>query len=238
MIAPFTRRGSLRRLDPALSASDGAPDAAPGDDHATESTESPSVALTEHVTAENLCTEEDLTDELAADGAEPATTANRSRRYRRLLVFLVLPLVALAIAAGAGYLKWQVVSMRAAQTAAADSIRAASDTTVKMLSYRPDTVERELGAARELLTGNLRNDYTSLTNQVVIPGAKQKQISAAATVPAAASVSASGDRAVVLVFVNQAVIIGSDPPTNTASSVRVTLQKQSGRWLVSSFDPI
>ena len=48
----------------------------------------------------------------------------------------------------------------------------------------------ELHAARDLLTGDFRDSYTSLTNDVVIPGAKQKQISAVATVPAAASVSA------------------------------------------------
>jgi Mce-associated membrane protein len=238
VIALFTRRGSVSAPDPAASAPDATPGAAPGDDHATASTESQSQATAEDAKDENLGTDEDLTDEPAVDGEQPAALTHVPRRYRRLLVFCVLPLVALAITAGAGYLKWQDASMHAAQTAAVDSLRAASDTTIKMLSYRPDTVERDLGAARDLLTGNLRNDYTSLTNQVVIPGAKQKQISAVATVPGAATVSASRDRAVVLVFVNQTVIIGSDPPTNTASSVRVTLRKQSGRWLVSSFDPI
>jgi Mce-associated membrane protein len=179
-----------------------------------------------------------LTHEPTVDGEQPATTTRARRRYRRLLVFRVLPLVILAITAGAGYLKWQDAAMHAAETAAVDSLRAASNTTVKMLSYRPDTVERDLGAARDLLTGNLRNDYTSLTHDVVIPGAKQKQISAVATVPAAASVSTIADHAVVLVFVNQTVIIGSDPPANSTSSVRVTLQKEDNRWLVSSFDPI
>jgi Mce-associated membrane protein len=154
------------------------------------------------------------------------------------MVFLVLPLVALAITAGAGYLKYQSTSMHSAQAAAADIIHAASETTVRMLSYRPDTVERDLGSARDLLTGNLRNDYTSLTHDVVIPGAKQKQISAVATVPAAASVSTAAGHAVVLVFVNQTVIIGSGPPASSTSSVRVTLQKHDNRWLVSSFDPI
>lgn len=180
---------------------------------------------------------DDSTDETSGDGEQRAATL-RPRRYLRLLVFLVLPLVALAITLGAGYLKYQATSMRAAQAAAADSIRAASDTTVKMLSYSPDTVERDLGAVRDLLTGNLRNDYTSLTNDVVIPGAKQRRISSVATVPAAAAVSTTSDSAVVLVFVNQTVIVGSDPPTNSTSSVRVTLQKTDDRWLVSSFDPI
>jgi len=238
VIALLRRRRPIRTSALATSAPGGTPDAVTDTDYATESEESPFIAAAEDAKAENQGADEDLTDEAAVDDEQPATIIRMRRRYRRLLVFRVLPLVMLAITAGAGYLKWQDASMHAAETAAVDSLRAASDTTVKMLSYRPDTVERDLGATRDLLTGNLLNDYTSLTNEVVIPGAKQKQISAVATVPGAASVSASGDRAVVLVFVNQTVIIGSGPPTNTASSVRVTLQKQSGRWLVSSFDPI
>jgi len=83
-----------------------------------------------------------------------------------------------------------------------------------------------------------KDQYTKLITDIVIPGAKQKQISAAASVPAAASVSVSPNRAVVLVFVNQTVVVGQDPPTDTASSVRVTLDKVDGRWLISKFDPV
>ncbi len=123
-------------------------------------------------------------------------------------------------------------------TARIESVQAAKDSTIALLSYKPDTVEQQLGAARDLLTGDFRDSYTSLTNDVVIPGAKQKQISAVATVPAVASVSANPNHAVVLVFVNQTVIVGQDAPTDTASSVRVTLDKVGDRWLISKFDPV
>jgi len=73
---------------------------------------------------------------------------------------------------------------------------------------------------------------------VVIPGAKQKHISAVAKVPAAASVSATPNHAVALLFVDQTVVVGPDQPTDTASSVRVTLDKIGGRWLISGFDPV
>jgi Mce-associated membrane protein len=73
---------------------------------------------------------------------------------------------------------------------------------------------------------------------VVIPGAQQKQISASATVSAAASTTATANRAVVLLFVDQAVTVGKDVPTNTASSVRVTLDRVDDRWLISQFDPV
>jgi Mce-associated membrane protein len=77
-----------------------------------------------------------------------------------------------------------------------------------------------------------------LINEVVIPGAKQQKISAVATVPKAGSVSADPRHAVVLVFVNQAVVVGADAPTNTASSVRVTLEKTKDKWLISEFTPV
>ena len=117
-------------------------------------------------------------------------------------------------------------------------MRAATDSTIALLSYRPETVEKDLEAAKSRLTGTFLDAYTSLTHDVVIPGAKQKQISAVATVPAAASSSATPTHAVVLLFVDQSVTVGQSAPTNTASSVRVTLDKVDGRWLISQFDPV
>ena len=120
-------------------------------------------------------------------------------------------------------------------------MQAAKDSTVALLSYKPDTVEQQLTAARDRLTGEFRDQYTDLTNDVVIPGAKQKQISAVANVcPATAcgaSVSANPGHAVVLLFVNQTVTVGTGVPTDTASSVRVTLDKVGDRWLISKFRP-
>jgi Mce-associated membrane protein len=117
-------------------------------------------------------------------------------------------------------------------------MQAATEGAIALLSYRPDNVDKTLGAARDRLTGDFRDAYTKLVNDVVIPGAKQKQITAVATVAAAASVSASETQAVALVFVNQTVTIGTEAPTDTASSVRVTLDKAHDRWLISRFDPV
>ncbi len=172
-----------------------------------------------------------------AEKTRPADTKNRLVRPGAALV-AILPCIALLLTLGAGWLKWHDATIRGGQSAATDTVKAATDGTVAILSYRPDTVDEALHTARERLTGNFRDAYTSLVDDVVIPGAKQKQISAIATVPAAASVSATDDHAVVLVFVNQSTIVGTDAPTETASSVRVTLDKIDGRWLISEFTPI
>jgi Mce-associated membrane protein len=177
------------------------------------------------------------TAEEASESAE-AEKPKRQIQWARVFAYGVLPALALLLALSAGYLKWVDNSVRDSDRARDASVQAAKDSTIALLSYKPDTVEKQLTAARDLLTGDFRNSYTSLTNDVVIPGAKQKQISAVATVPAAASVSAAPNQAVVLVFVNQTVVVGHDAPTDTASSVRVTLDKIGGRWLISKFDPV
>jgi Mce-associated membrane protein len=43
---------------------------------------------------------------------------------------------------------------------------------------------------------------------------------------------------VALVFVNQTVVVDKDPPSASASSVRVTMDKVGQRWLISGFDPV
>jgi len=185
----------------------------------------------------------DATDaDTAAADLEPRDqdrrTGKRRLNWSRMLAYGVLPALALTLAMAAGMLKYLDSSARDNDIAGLESVQAAKDATVALLSYRPDSVEQQLGAARNLLTGNFRDAYMSLTKDVVIPGAKQKQISAQASVPAAAAVTANPNHAVALVFVDQIVIIGTGAPTDTASTVRVTLDKVRGRWLISGFEPV
>ncbi|HET7667120.1 MAG TPA: hypothetical protein VFK56_13840 [Mycobacterium sp.] len=189
---------------------------------------------------EDSTEEPDEPTEHTAATSQPAepTKAKRRIQWARVFAFGVLPAVALVLALGAGYLKWMDNSVRDDAKARSESMQAAKDSTIALLSYKPETVEQQLGAARDLLTGDFRDSYTSLTTDVVIPGAKQKHVSAVATVPAVASVSADPRHAVVLVFVNQTVVVGQDAPTDTASSVRITLDKVGDRWLISKFDPV
>jgi Mce-associated membrane protein len=192
---------------------------------------STAVKATKRDTAEISCIAEDLTGQQQRSAPDHA-------RWRRMIAYVVVPVLIVLLAGVAGVLVWQNGSNRVAQPAGAESLQAATDGTVALLSYRPDTVEKDLETARSRLTGSFLDAYSSLIHEVVIPGSKEKQISAAATVPAAASIKATGKNAVVLVFVNQAVTIGKNAPTSTASSVRVTLDRIDGRWLISGFDPI
>lgn len=155
---------------------------------------------------------------------------------RRRLAFRVLPIVALVLVGIVGGMRWLDQSYGSA--AADDSVGAAKDGTVAILSYKPSSVEQDMDRASGLLTGAFKADYTNLAKEKVIPGSKKRQVSAVATVPTAASVSADARHAVVLVFVNQTVIIGNGAPTSTSSSIRVALDKVGDRWLISAFDPV
>ena len=210
-----------------------------GDPSETDSVEETPAEPVQTVTVEDDTTVTGAATEVdGSDHDEQLTGPGRRVRWSRAIGYGLLPGLALLLASAAGFLKWQDVSARDAVMARTESVRAATDSTIALLSYRPYTVEKDLEAARRRLTGTFLSAYTSLTHDVVIPGTKQKQISAVATVPAGASTSATENHAVVLLFVNQTVIIGQDAPTNTASSVRVTLDKVGGRWLISQFDPV
>jgi Mce-associated membrane protein len=187
--------------------------------------------------------EVDATDE--ADGSEAVEAGaveETNRRagidWARVAAYGLLPALALILAIAAGYLKYVDNSVREDGTARTQSVQAATASTVAILSYTPDKVEQQLNDARNLLTGEFRDSYTSLIDGVVIPGAKQQQISAVATVPRAGSVSADPKHAVVLVFVNQTVVVGTGAPSSTASSVSVTLDKVGDKWLISEFTPV
>jgi Mce-associated membrane protein len=175
-------------------------------------------------------------DEASDDEPE---TRRRPIAWSRVLAYGVLPALALVLALAAGYFRWVVASADELALARTESVRVASEDAAALLSYKADSADRDLNnAARDRLTGDFKDAYINLIRQVVIPGAKEKHISAVAKVNAAASVSASANHAVVLLYVDQTVTIGDGAPTDTQPVVRVALDKVNGRWLVSHFDPV
>jgi Mce-associated membrane protein len=173
-----------------------------------------------------------------AETRSPAIASAKQGRRMRILVYVVVPLLALILAAGAvyTYVTYLYIPHRN-DTARTESVQAAKDGTEKLLSYKPETVRQQLTDARSLTTGAFRNEYTE-TTQSVIPGAEKNHVSAVTSVPAAASESVTSDHAVVLVFINQTVVVGDQAPTNTPTSVRVTLEREGGKWLISGFQTI
>jgi Mce-associated membrane protein len=205
-------------------------------DDASETPDSTTTAVDEPDATES--TDEGDESEAVEAGAVDEAPPRAGVDWSRVAAYGVLPALALILAMVAGYLKYVDNSVREDDTARIQSVQAATASTIAILSYTPDRVEQQLNDARNLLTGEFRDSYTSLINGVVIPGAKQQQISAVATVPRAGSVSADPSHAVVLVFVNQTVVVGTGAPSSTASSVSVRLDKVGDKWLISEFTPV
>ncbi len=152
---------------------------------------------------------------------------------------LAVAVIATGLIVASAWLAWDGTARRGAEQAGGDAVEVARESIVAILSYRPDTAEESLStAARERLTGRFLDDYSQLITTVVVPNAIQKDIAASARVPAAAVVSAAADRAVLLVYVDQTTAVGEESPTQTNSSVRVTMERVDGRWLIAGFDQI
>ena len=159
-------------------------------------------------------------------------------RYRSASTVALL-LAAVLLALGGGWLYVDAGARRDAARGGASAAEAARESIVAISSYQPATVEETLGAAaRDRLTGKFLDDYTQLVKTVLAPESVTKKISATATVPAVAVVSAQPRRAVVLAYVDQTRTAGAGAPEKNTSTVRVTMDNVDGRWLISDFEPI
>jgi Mce-associated membrane protein len=205
--------------------------------------------------------EHDVPDDDVTDGDEPIATANEAIaaepeasakpkrgwlgrlrngvRSHRIAVALAVALIAVA-----GLTSWMFFKVyqpdRAMDDAAAQSaIRAASDGTTSLLSYKPESLDKDFATAKSKLTGSFLSYYTQFTEQIVAPAAKQKSVKTQAAVVRAALSEIHPDSAVVLVFINQTTQSKDRPDASFINSaVRVSLQKINGGWLISSFDPV
>jgi Mce-associated membrane protein len=168
-------------------------------------------------------------------------TGRVTQRSRvNLLPTLLALLVVASTALAAGLLYFQYQPDRATDAAEAKAaITAASEGTVAILSYSPDTFERDFSSAKSRLTGDFLSYYSQFTQEIVGPAAKQKSVKTSAVVVRAAASELHPDSAVVLVFINQSTVSADRPePALTSSSVLVTVTKASDKWLISSFSPV
>lgn len=157
---------------------------------------------------------------------------------RQTLLRLAPALLAVILVATGAWLLRDTSTRQAAERAGTDAVATARESIVAMGTYRPDTADKDLPAARDRLTGAFLDAYTQAIQTVVIPSAKQERISSVVTVPAASVVSARTDRVIVLAFVDQVLTVGNAAPTSTPARYRVTMESVDGNWLIAGFDQI
>jgi Mce-associated membrane protein len=177
---------------------------------------------------------------------EPEESAP-SRRIGRNVVTAVLGVVLVTALVMAAVLGWQYRQGRQAEQARGEALAAARKAAPVVLSYDYRHLDRDFARARALLTGHFRDQYGRTTKTVVAPTATKYHGVVKATVaaptdggaPAASVVSATPDKAVVLLFVNQVTQSTRVPqPRLDLNRVRLTLTHTSAGWKVSGVDAL
>ncbi|MCK0089225.1 twin-arginine translocation pathway signal [Rhodococcus sp. F64268] len=155
------------------------------------------------------------------------------------LIAGALGVVVLVFAVLVGWLGYGKIQDSAAESARSEAVAAAEEQSVAMLAYDFENVDEQAAAAAEGLTGDFRDEYMNLMQNIIAPGAKEKSISVQVSVQASSVVSADADHAVTLLFLNQITTSSENPEAvSSGSRVRVELENQDGRWLVNRLTPI
>jgi Mce-associated membrane protein len=213
--------------------------AAPSDEPSAED-KSQAVEITESSEdAENASAE---FSDVKFTGSGTAGARRRARGNLGATVGAILVAAALVVSAGvAGWLyffQYKAEQQTNAATANA-ALEAAKSGTVALLSYSPESLDKDFAGAKSNLTGDFLSYYTQFTEQVVTPAAKEKQVKTVAVVVRAGVSEIARDSATVLVFINQTTTSKENPDgAFAASSVKVGLKKIDDRWLINTFDPV
>lgn len=163
----------------------------------------------------------------------------RGLRRRSGAILLVAALFASAGAAAWLYFKEYRPDQQTNDAAAGVALDAAKNGTVALLSYSPESLDKDFAAAKSHLTGDFLSYYAQFTEQIVTPAAKQKSVKTTAAVVQAAVAELHPDSAMVLVFINQNTTSKENPDgAFAASAVKVGLKKIDDTWLIASFDPV
>ncbi|MDG9713369.1 hypothetical protein [Streptomyces sp. DH10] len=175
------------------------------------------------------------------DRSEPGPGGRRRPLTLVLAVLLVVGLAALAA------LGWQYRDGRLTESARTEALAAARKAAPIVLSYDYRRLDKDFSTARAHLTGDFRDEYGKTTKTVVAPTAEKYHGVVKATVaapgsggtPAASVVSASPDKVVVLLFVNQVTestqVSGARVDQNR---VRMTMDRTGEGWKVSAVDAL
>ena len=162
----------------------------------------------------------------------------RGLEHWRSILLAVSVIAAMVLAASVFFLQYRPdreIDAAAAQRA----VQAASDGAVASLSYSTDTMDRDFANAKSHLTGEFLKYYDTFTKQIVTQAVKEKNITQTVAVVRAAVSELHPNSAVVLVFLNETTTSkDKQQPLITPNSVRVTLTKVSGSWLISKLDPV
>lgn len=190
------------------------------------------------VEVDALETETETAAETETETGPRRTLLSRVRHRPALVITAGLLMLSLIVTGAVG---WFVArpDRLTNPDARADLLEAAREGAEAVLTYSPESVDKNVADAKSHLTGEFLTKYTDFADKVVTPAAKQRGIKTEANVARAAVSQMHPDSAQVLAFVNQVTTSKERPtPALSTSSVMMTLVRRDGHWLISEFNPV
>jgi Mce-associated membrane protein len=190
--------------------------------------------------------DDSVTDVPVKDDDSPERTKGGRRGRPRMLrnVKVVPVILVLLLLTSGGVATWLYFeryqpNQQTDPSVARAVVSAASDGTVALLSYSPESLDKDFATAKSHLSGDFLSYYNQFTEQIVAPAAKEKSLKTTARVIGAAVSELHPNSAVALVYVDQSTTSKDRPdPSMSASSVLVSMSRINGNWLITKFDPI
>lgn len=229
-----------RQTGPAPVEQDTAAQRIPAEEIPAESSEAPAEP------AETTPAETTPAETTAAPAAAP-TAGGAGGRFvllrtapPRWVLAVVAGLLVVALALDA-FVVWRELSHRQARE---DAERALHSATIQapsvaekaaesVLSFRHDTVQKDIAEARRFLSEEYAPSYISSIRDVVSDPASDIQAQVKAEVLASGVVEASGQRSDVLLFVDQTTTSSAKAePTTALNRVVFTMVRRDGGWVV------
>ncbi len=185
-------------------------------------------------------------DDESSSGAEPepARTGVPFLASFRLLIGLVVLCLVLAAVTGFAWYRSENPDDGAApdgaitsSTARDQGMQAAAQLTQQVLSYDWKTLDEDIAASEKVLAPSFRSEYAKTMEGVKAQTVKN-QVKLTAEAAATSIVSATENKVVALVFINQATTAKGANQRIDSSRVLVTLTRtDGGDWRISKLKP-
>jgi Mce-associated membrane protein len=152
----------------------------------------------------------------------------------------VLGIVVACVALLAGLFWFQTDRWARTEVARTEAVQAGESAVGLLLSYSFRSIDRQVEKTQDLVTGKFKDEYAQFVNGTVAPGAKDKQVVIRTAVDRSAVVDSSPGEVTLLMYVEQESEAKLTPGgvDSGVSGVRVTLEKEDGKWKVSELTPV
>ncbi len=178
---------------------------------------------------------EESTDTTEASGAEEATTATPPSGKRGLLIGAVA-VVLVATLAGAGFLGWKLWDVTSVEEAGRQAQEAANAYAQVLTSIDSNKVDENFNQVLDGATGEFKDMYSQSSTQLRQLLIDNKATAHGVVVDSAVQ-SATRDKVVVLLFVDQSVSNTNIPdPRIDRSRIKMTMELVDDRWRASKVE--